>query len=138
MSVYFIQAGENGPVKIGHSRVPQLRLESFQLGHYEKLHLIRVVDGGRQEERWFHTVFSGLRVRGEWFRFHPLMNTTVAPDDLCSIEAELLFALEQRANGATWQQIGDALGITGQAAHGRYKHKYEQKEMRDNPPRRKR
>lgn len=68
MPVYFIQAGDNGPVKIGFSRKDATeRMEQLQAYHYEKLFLRRVMPGLHLTERSVHQRFASLRLRGEWF-----------------------------------------------------------------------
>jgi hypothetical protein len=62
--VYFIQAGENGPVKIGYTYEPEKRLIAM-----------RVVPGNRYGERRLHQHFAHLRIRGEWFSFSEEMLT---------------------------------------------------------------
>lgn len=76
MPVYLIQAGENGPVKIGFAAHVTIRLADLQSAHYEELRLLRTVsDAGRNVERWLHRQFREQRIRGEWFRFDPAMLT---------------------------------------------------------------
>jgi hypothetical protein len=79
MSVYFIQAGEGGPVKIGTAISARVRMDSLQVGHYEELFLLRTLDGGRPLEQWLHGKFIERRIRGEWFHFCPTMLTIDAP-----------------------------------------------------------
>lgn len=66
-TVYFIQAGEAGPVKIGTTRDPQKRLRMLQCAHPDVLELRLAVP--EADEVLFHQRFSHLRIRGEWFRF---------------------------------------------------------------------
>jgi hypothetical protein len=73
--VYFIQAGENGPVKIGYTYEPEKRLIAMQGNHYEMLRILRVVPGNRYGERRLHQHFAHLRIRGEWFSFSEEMLT---------------------------------------------------------------
>lgn len=47
MPVYFVQAGEAGPVKIGWATDPRARIADLQTGHYEPLRLIRIIEGDR-------------------------------------------------------------------------------------------
>ena len=65
--IYVIQAGANGPVKIGWSIAPHGRIEYFQTGHYEKLRTILVFSGTAQDEHALHARFSDYRIRNEWF-----------------------------------------------------------------------
>lgn len=75
MSVYFIKAGTDGPVKIGTAEDAKKRLGDLQVANHMPLHIIRETAGGVPEERWFHRHFSTIRVRGEWFLFSPHMLT---------------------------------------------------------------
>ena len=85
--IYFIRAGENGPVKIGVSADPQRRLRYFQIGNHEPLNLIRTAEGGWRQERWLHRRFSALHLRGEWHHFDPEM-LTVEISELSTVYAE--------------------------------------------------
>jgi hypothetical protein len=80
MPVYFIQAGDDGPIKIGWALNPQRRLALFQTGHAAPLRIIRTVDGGPKEEAAFHGRFSASRIRGEWFSFAPEMLSVTAAE----------------------------------------------------------
>lgn len=66
--VYFIQAGENGPIKIGMSLDPVKRMACLQVSRNEKLRLLAVMVGGRSSEKALHQRFKNLRLSGEWFR----------------------------------------------------------------------
>lgn len=65
--VYFIQAGDNGPVKIGRAKDPVRRLAQIQTGSHDELHLRAIVPGASREERKMHHRFAEARIRGEWF-----------------------------------------------------------------------
>jgi hypothetical protein len=66
--VYFIQAGDDGPIKIGVSRKPKRRIESLRTASPVELRLIAVIVGGEKEEQALHRRFSEDRTHGEWFR----------------------------------------------------------------------
>lgn len=70
MSVYFIQAGDHGPIKIGTTKDgnEEARLQTLQTGCAEDLSLVAVEPGGVDEERRLHERFAEYRLRGEWFR----------------------------------------------------------------------
>jgi hypothetical protein len=74
MPVYMIQ-GENrfGPIKIGHSHDPEIRLGQIQISHWEALRIIRRFEGGEMEEVMLHQRFSDLYMRGEWHSFSRAM-----------------------------------------------------------------
>lgn len=65
MSVYFIQAGESGPIKIGRAKEPRRRLYNFQTASSEQLYLLGITE--KYDEFDLHIKFSHLRIRGEWF-----------------------------------------------------------------------
>lgn len=67
--IYFIQAGESGPVKIGWSlNDPFGRLAFFQTGHWETLRIVRELPGTVGEERALHSRFAEHQIRNEWFK----------------------------------------------------------------------
>ncbi len=71
--VYFIQAGENGPVKIGRARDPEARRRALQVSNHECLTLLAVSPGleepqAEAAERPLHVELIAFHVRGEWFR----------------------------------------------------------------------
>lgn len=70
--VYGIQAGDNGPIKIGESADVLKRIRSLRTGHHEALRIVyfdwqadRVTR--KAIERRLHQQFRGRRLRGEWF-----------------------------------------------------------------------
>ena len=69
MPVYMIRAGQTRMVKIGWTKGPVAdRCSDLQCGHYEKLHVVRVIEGAQWIERWLHSRFATRRIRREWFR----------------------------------------------------------------------
>ena len=79
MPVYMIQAGKDGPIKIGWSRNPngRGRLSQLQTAHYEELRIVRIIE--ESIEGVLHRYFGANLIRGEWFHFSPEMLTvTVA------------------------------------------------------------
>lgn len=79
MAVYFIQAGDGGPVKIGKADDVRARLADLQVAHWCELSLIREIDGGHKVERWLHRHYAPGRLRGEWFEFSECMLTVAPP-----------------------------------------------------------
>jgi hypothetical protein len=89
VTVYFIQSGKVGPIKIGRTEGNVgSRLANLQTGSPEPLTLLAVVPGGPAVERSIHERFAKLRLRGEWFRREPdlslfiegIIAATGAPD----------------------------------------------------------
>jgi len=88
MKVYFIQAGKDGPIKIGSSNSPERRLRDLQVGNAQKLRLIFFYDVYRDKrgrrshnpynnlnnlmlmhlsENDLHKIFQKHSIIGEWF-----------------------------------------------------------------------
>lgn len=67
-TVYFIQAGPGGPIKIGYTaRSGAHRLRESQTGQHRELILLVEAAGTREDEAGLHGLFRDRRVRGEWF-----------------------------------------------------------------------
>lgn len=67
--IYFIQAGGDGQIKIGHAKSARDRQKMLQVGNPERLRLLAAIPGGRDREKAIHYDLSVFRYRGEWF--HP-------------------------------------------------------------------
>lgn len=80
MTVYFARIGSDGPVKIGHSRDPRLRMLTLASHVPGPFCLMRTLDGGLDLERRIHRHFVKLRIYGEWFHFDPAMLTLTRKD----------------------------------------------------------
>lgn len=66
--VYFVQAASGaGPVKIGFSTNMGQRLDALQFMSPVELCVRSTIPGGQVLEHIFHTRFSSLHVRGEWY-----------------------------------------------------------------------
>lgn len=65
--VYFIRAGENGPVKIGFSTDIAQRVRDLQTASPHELKVEAVVIGTQAVEAWFHRLLRKWHIRGEWF-----------------------------------------------------------------------
>jgi len=90
MNVYFIQAGDKGPIKIGVARSVERRLEALQTGNHEELRIItKIMCEGLAHayatERKFHKMFKKYRIRGEWFK-PKILNSNCLDTDMGIIE----------------------------------------------------
>jgi hypothetical protein len=65
--VYFMQIGDDGPIKIGFTKNIRHRLSVVQIGNPALVRLIAVTDGGRAKEFELHNRFKKYRLYGEWF-----------------------------------------------------------------------
>lgn len=76
--VYFIQADENGPIKIGFtSDDPKKRLSQLQTANPATLKLLGAICGTTAKERELHTALAEWRMQGEWFQSHPTVLETI-------------------------------------------------------------
>lgn len=65
--IYFIGAAVRGPVKIGTSMSPQVRLRDLQTASPYYLTVLAQHPGGLGSEAQLHEIFSAYRMVGEWF-----------------------------------------------------------------------
>lgn len=82
MSVYFIQQGQDGPVKVGTAKDLGRRMAGLQGANPFPLRLIGVLPGGRMEERAIHEKLSAWRIHGEWFQAAPEVLSVAAQGSL--------------------------------------------------------
>lgn len=65
--VYAIQAGDDGPVKIGLAKCPAERRATLQCGNHLDLRGLAAWRDLPCEEKLIHEEFAHARIRGEWF-----------------------------------------------------------------------
>ncbi len=67
--IYFIQAGDDGLIKIGSSTNVNQRLNALQSASPEKLRLLVSINDNKDNslEKQLHSKFAKDRIRGEWF-----------------------------------------------------------------------
>jgi hypothetical protein len=63
----YLAGGDAGPLKIGFSKDPYTRVESFQCGNHQELRVIAKREGTPADEREIHERLKQHRVKGEWF-----------------------------------------------------------------------
>lgn len=68
MPVYFAQAGENGPIKIGFATNVVRRMWELQVNSPDRIQALGTIEGDQTAERALHRRFSEDRISGEWFR----------------------------------------------------------------------
>jgi len=74
MIVYFVQAGESGPVKIGVTQNIEDRVVNLQTGNPEKINVMRALTLRSKEDAFnleskLHNKFKDVRLNGEWFKY---------------------------------------------------------------------
>ena len=119
-TVYFIESGPGGPVKIGYtSDTPQSRIRVMQTGNPSRLRLLASMEGTEADEAELHERFEDARIRGEWFHPTKMLLAVIAeaaasfPDAIpqekpVSSAEKLIKALGREA-------IMDAVGVSSQA-----------------------
>ena len=65
--VYFIQAGANGPIKIGASTVPQIHLDRLQQGNHEELKIVAEIPGERSLGMKVREDLKAFERERQWF-----------------------------------------------------------------------
>lgn len=71
--LYFVQAGEEGPIKIGITANLARRMSALQNGTSATLTIVRLIHGSHALERRLLRIFRPSRIRGEWHRPDPLL-----------------------------------------------------------------
>lgn len=66
-SLYLMQMGDSGPVKIGVARDVESRRRTIQTGCPYPVHIVYALPGRADMERHLHSRFSCHRLEGEWF-----------------------------------------------------------------------
>ncbi|WP_122049881.1 GIY-YIG nuclease family protein [Asaia bogorensis] len=105
--VYIVRAGADGPVKIGFTTSPTTRFSAIGTSNAAGLSLLRLIEGSRATERWFHQAFDHQHIRGEWFSFDADMLTAI-PDAKQDEDPEV--SLEHEAAKLEAQEIVKAAG----------------------------
>lgn len=76
--VYFIRpVGQDGPVKIGWSRLPEDRLRALMVWSPLPLEIVARIEGDRRTEGGFHALFRGQHSHGEWFHASDELTTVI-------------------------------------------------------------
>lgn len=86
--VYFIQEGDNGPIKIGKAVSVERRLNSLQTAHHKGLTILQVIPGGAERESKIKKDLIKFKIKGEWFQ--PMPEVFEYMRSVRDIEYELL------------------------------------------------
>ena len=70
--IYFIEAVGTDRVKIGSARNVVDEFDKLRRDAPVELKILKVIDGGRHEEKTLHERFAEHRVHFEWFELEPL------------------------------------------------------------------
>lgn len=67
MSVYFVQSGEGGRIKIGYAGIPKWRIAYLRRFSGPDLVLLALIDGSRTLEGKLHRLMAASHAHDEWF-----------------------------------------------------------------------
>ena len=82
MPAYIVRFGALGPVKIGWSADVARRVEQLGSRLWDDVHLLRTLAGDGATEQALHRRFASLRIRWEWFHYHPDMMGDLGFEDV--------------------------------------------------------
>jgi DNA-binding XRE family transcriptional regulator len=124
--LYFIKNGRY--VKIGHTNNIKLRLSDLQVANPERLSVIGLIEGSRNDEAELHNKFKHLSAGGEWFYY-----TEELIDFIQNLETDLMwrygFINEQKSpigliklcrleKNISLEELGNLIGVTKQSVKG--------------------
>ena len=76
--IYFIQARDNGPIKIGFTGDdPRKRMVKIQSDCPWPVQLLGAIEGTVSQEKQIHLLLSRYKAQGEWFEPHPIVVAAV-------------------------------------------------------------
>lgn len=103
--VYFLRpVGAEGPVKIGQSRYPTVRLHTFSSWSPVELEIAAHTPGGRGLEARLHATFATSRTHGEWFSASPELSDLIDQIQRGTFDADSLPA--NRVSGdSNWTDV---------------------------------
>jgi len=69
--IYFIQVGEDGPIKIGFATDTKKRMKDLQASSPTELRILGKFKGSMRDEKKTHEKFKKFWLRNEWFECNP-------------------------------------------------------------------
>lgn len=96
-TIYFAQAGEGGPVKIGWTAKPRRRFATLQTDCWLRVDILASIPGSMRDEAALHERFRAHRIRGEWFR--PVPELLAFAESVETEKVRLLLAASLRDVG---------------------------------------
>lgn len=109
--VYFIREADDpaGPVKIGWTGNPVLRLYGMQNANYRRLIIRQIVFGGEGLERELHALWPDARILGEWFGNGYQDIVLAVADNIARLQLEGRWA-DNRLTGTLLELTGSLAG----------------------------
>ena len=66
--IYFIQEGDDSPIKIGKAKSVEQRLKTLQISHHKELNILQVIPGSTERETKILKDLNKFKIKGEWFQ----------------------------------------------------------------------
>lgn len=131
--IYFLQAGDDGPIKIGYTTSVD-QIKSWQEGSPVPLKLLATFEGSLEVEAYLHSKFLRFRQHGKWFKrsqeilnfvqnsnlLHNLLEDKPTPSDKVTFNKlnQLLLKIKYQSQvGVEWQDIARELGMSTERLH---------------------
>jgi hypothetical protein len=86
--IYFIQAGEEGLIKIGCAIAPWKKIKQLQLGSATNLILLKTIPGNEKKRKEIHTYLSTYNKQGDWF--YPTTEVIKFIESIKEVEYEVI------------------------------------------------
>jgi hypothetical protein len=132
--IYFIQAGDDGLIKIGYTADVDQSIQTWQEGSPIPLNPLATIEGGLEAEVYLHSKFSRLKQHGKWFKVskeifdfieNPILPLGLLADKpslndkkrLGKLNQLLLKIKYQNRVGVEWQDIAREVGMSTDRLH---------------------
>lgn len=104
MTIYFIQCGDDGPIKIGHTKGLAInRLNNLKVYCPYKLTLLFSMQGNTSLEKQIHKELKQYKTTGEWF--------SPTPEVLNAIEKYKNYKIPKEQDGSIYLSSGAYLNL---------------------------
>jgi DNA-binding transcriptional regulator YdaS (Cro superfamily) len=115
ITLYFLQAGMDGPIKIGGTKLAiEKRLSAIQNGCPYKIRILLTVEGTRTQERALHRAFENDRSHGEWFLASDRLLSTIGKIAASGFNwAPFLSLVMHRGSGGNGTALEKAIILAG-------------------------
>lgn len=114
-TVYLIQRGAAGPIRVGYTRNLAECLRRLQAAHSEPLYVVFSKPGTRSLAQWMQTRWEAHRIRGDWFRPSPQIFMALANHWTLQVNPDLSrapFQLERVPVRAPSNEVAKAEAMT--------------------------
>ena len=111
--IYFVQQGNDGPVKIGYAAIVENRIRHLQVSSPYPLILLASSPGSTIDEKKIHAILKKHRLNGEWFEPHPEVFDFIKTQAIPKNEIDPNTNLDETLRRMETQMIMAALNDSG-------------------------